>query len=36
MMYRNLLHKTEEDINFLLTETGEPLLNKLDEKLDSN
>jgi hypothetical protein len=35
MAYRNLLHKTEDDIATVLAEGGEPFLTKIEEKLSS-
>jgi hypothetical protein len=35
MCYRNLLHKTEDDVITVLNERGDELLEKLKEKLDS-
>ena len=35
MSYRNLLHKTEDDITTVLAEGGEPFLTKIEEKLKS-
>lgn len=36
MSYRNLLHKTEDDIVTVLSEGGEPFLAKIEQKLQSN